>query len=308
MSGVFAAFTGHPFLAELALSDWLKKNGLSLGDFVRLEGEALEPATLSGHLQPSLFGGGGVIANIAGLRSTKDIFALLLNADVPVCIIDPLGAETRLKQYRERGEVVASPFPKKDFEIQKWLAAHVRAEGIGIDAAGVNYLVEAFGDDVGSILGELNKLSLFEGKKIPLENLQRLVGLDPKGDAFALLEAATAGNAPAALAQLRHLLGRDEGEAFRLLGAVAWQYNTLARLRGILSRHPKVSPQEAAGLLGLNPFVVKKNLPLARRLSEADLRRAFVAIAEADYALKDSHEPMHVFQLLTLKLSTSERR
>ncbi|MFC6617702.1 hypothetical protein [Deinococcus radiophilus] len=77
---MLAAFSGHPFLAELALRDWAEAQGINRAELTRLSGDEVTPETLEPLLAPSLFGGGGVIVDLSGVKPTKDLMNLLAGA------------------------------------------------------------------------------------------------------------------------------------------------------------------------------------------------------------------------------------
>ncbi|MFC6591315.1 hypothetical protein ACFP81_04320 [Deinococcus lacus] len=85
------AFTGNRFLAELALRDTLQARGIAQGNLPRLSGEEVTPQALEPLLSPGLFGGGGAIVDLEGLKVEKALLETLAAAgpDVTVAVLDP---------------------------------------------------------------------------------------------------------------------------------------------------------------------------------------------------------------------------
>jgi DNA polymerase III subunit delta len=81
----------------------------------------------------------------------------------------------------------------------------------------------------------------------------------------------------------------DREPPLRILAMVARQLRMIARMRQALAEGQP--PQEACRTAGAPPFKARELARAAKRFSEADLRAAFVAVADADRALKGSKRP-----------------
>lgn len=313
------AFTGHPFLAEETLHATLAARGLRASELPRFGGEEVTPTNLGPHLAPSLFGDGGVIVDLAGVRPDKALLDLLLSAPVTVAVLDEAPPATRLKAYEKGGEVIASPAPSKAGEVTAWVIARAKQRRLGLGRDAAAYLAEVFGSDLAGLAGELHKLELLAqpgptkpgqnqpgqhqpSQALSREDVQRLVGREPPGDSFAMLDAATAGRPKPALEQLRRLLASGE-DPFKLLGAVVWQYGLIARCVALLQEEGRVGEAAAAARLGAKPYSVRKALDVARRLDERRMRGHLLRIQGADLALKRGGEPGAVLERLLIELS-----
>ena len=295
------AFTGNRFLADETLRDTLSARGLNARDLPRFSGEDVNPQTLEPHLAPSLFGDGGVVVDLEGLKPDKALLELLASAPVTVAILDEAPPATRLKLYEKSGEVVASAAPSRPGDVTGWVVTRAKKMGLRLERDAAGYLAEVFGADLAGIAGELNKLELLGGA-LSRERVQSVVGREPPGDSFAMLGAATAGRPGEAVLQLRRLLASGE-DPFRLLGAVVWQYSLIARTVGLLQEEGRVSDAVAAQRLGIKPFPAKKALEVARRLSESRIRAHLGAVLDTDLALKRGLDPQVALERLLVKLS-----
>lgn len=104
-------------------------------------------------------------------------------------------------------------------------------------------------------------------------------------DIFHLVEAIVSQATPAAFKLLAEQ--RRQGEdAPRVLALVAWQMRVLLSLADELERRPNESSEVLAKVLKLHPFVVKKNMGLARRVPLAKLQERYKELLSIDWATK----------------------
>jgi DNA polymerase-3 subunit delta len=295
------AFTGNRLLAEEALRETLRERGLNPRDLPRFGGEDVDGPTLEPHLTPGLFGDGGMIVDLAGVKPDKALLELLLGAPVTVAVLDEAPPATRTKLYAARGEQVASAAPSRPAEVSGWVTQYARKHKVALDREAAAYLAEVFGADLTGIAGELTKLALLDGPHTR-EAVQRVVGREPPGDSFAMLGAATAGRPGEAVAQLRRLLASGE-DPFKLMGAVVWQYSLVARTVALLQQEGRMNEAAAAQRLGVKPYPAKKALEVARKLNEARIRTHLGRILDADLAMKRGLDPGVTLERLIVQLS-----
>lgn len=295
------AFTGNRFLADETLRDTLSARGLNPRDLPRLSGEDVTPDNLRPHLSPGLFGDGGVIVDLEGVKPDKALLELLGSAEVTVAVLDESPPATRVKQYEKAGQIVASPAPSKPGDVTGWVVQRAKKQKLPLERDAAAYLAEVFGADLTGIAGELVKLELLDGP-FTLEVVRKVVGREPPGDSFAMLGAATAGRAAEAVLQLRRLMLAGE-DPFKLMGAIVWQYSLVARMVALLQEEGRVNENTAAQRLGVKPYPAKKALDVARRLNEAKIRAHLGGILDADLAMKRGLDPAVTLERLIVQLS-----
>ncbi|EYB67908.1 DNA polymerase III subunit delta [Deinococcus phoenicis] len=295
------AFSGNRFLAEEALRDTLAARGLSVRDLPRLAGEEVTAGNVGPLLAPSLFGDGGLVVDLAGVKPDKALLELLASAPVTVAVLDETAPATRVKLYEARGEHHPSPAPQKTGDVAGWVAQRARKTGLKLDRDAALYLAEVFGPDLTGIAGELNKLALLD-PPLTAERVRQVVGREPPGDSFAMLGAATTGRPGEAVTQLRRLLASGE-DPFKLMGAVVWQYSLVARCVALTQEEGRVTEQVAAQRLGVKPYPAKKALEVARRLNEGKIRAHLARILDADLAMKRGLDPAVTLERLIVQLS-----
>ncbi|KEF35348.1 DNA polymerase III subunit delta [Deinococcus sp. RL] len=295
------AFSGNRFLAEEALRDTLAARGLPLRDLPRLAGEEVSADAVAPLLAPSLFGEGGVVVDLAGVKPDKALLELLASAPVTVAVLDESPPAGRVKLYESRGEHVSSPAPQKTGDVAGWAAGRAKKMGLKLDREAALYLAEVFGPDLTGIAGELNKLALLDPPHTA-DLVRRVVGREPPGDSFAMLGAATTGKPGEAVTQLRRLLAGGE-DPFKLMGAIVWQYSLVARCVALLQEEGRVTEALAAQRLGIKPYPAKKALEVARRLNEGKIRAHLARILDADLAMKRGLDPATTLERLLVQLS-----
>ncbi|MDV6375559.1 DNA polymerase III subunit delta [Deinococcus arenicola] len=295
------AFTGNRFLAEEALRETLIKRGLNPRDLPRLGGDDVTAQILGPHLSPGLFGDGGVIVDLDGVKPDKALLELLAGAAVTVAVLDETAPATRTKLYQARGEQIVSAAPSKPGEVTGWVVQYARKQKLALDRDAAGYLAEVFGSDLAGIASELTKLALLGGPHTR-EAVQRIVGRELPGDSFAMLGAATAGRPGEAVGQLRRLLASGE-DPFKLMGAVVWQYSLVARCVALLQEEGRITETAAAQRLGVKPYPAKKALDVARKLNEAKIRAHLARILDADLAMKRGLDAGVTLERLIVQLS-----
>ncbi|UQN06096.1 DNA polymerase III subunit delta [Deinococcus sp. QL22] len=293
-------FTGNRFLAEETMRDTLTARGLNPRELPRMGGDDVTAEALRPHLSPGLFGDGGVIVDLDGVKPDKALLELLASAEVTVAILDETPPATRLKAYSV-GEQIASAAPAKAGEVAGWVTLRAKKMGIKLDKDAALYLAEVFGADLAGIASELTKLTLIDGP-FAKDAVQRVVGREPPGDSFAMLGAATAGRPGEAVMQLRRLIASGE-DPFKLMGAVVWQYALVARCVALLQEEGRVTEAAAAQRLGVKPYPAKKALDVARRLNETKIRAHLGRILDADLAMKRGMDANVTMERLMVQLS-----
>lgn len=296
------AFSGHRFLIEDALRREVEKHGLNHRDITRLSPEEITLDAVLPHLQSSLFGPSGVILDFEGIKNPKEVIEVCGKSDAVVVIIDPAAPATRIKSYEKLGQHFPLPSPAKTGDIAGWTMARAKLHKLPLEKEAAFWLAEVFQTDLASIESELYKLTLIAEGKVGLDLVRRTVNLNPPGDSFQMLGAATAGNTREALSQLDRLMASGE-DPFKLLGAVVWQYSLVAKCVALRKEQPGIQENEAAQKLGAKPFPTKKALEVARKLNETKIRLHLERIMEADFAMKRGMDPSSTLERLMVQLS-----
>jgi DNA polymerase III delta subunit len=170
-----------------------------------------------------------------------------------------------------------------------------------LEPDGIKLLTEIFPDDPPAIAGELEKLSVLEGK-VDAQTVQRVVNHLPPTTVFAVLEAAARRKPLEAAEHLSRLMDAGE-DAFKLMGAIQGQYQLNARAFALRERDSLITHEEAGKILSVHPFRAQKALEAVRGLSESRLRSNLRAILDADRGMKSGLDPRLTLETLVLELS-----
>lgn len=309
-------FSGDPFLAHRAARDALREAGFAPSAVTEV-GEGLEPgevANLAG--QAGLFGPVAILLDFdaafvgqAGVKPRNDTLKALeaLDADAAhVVIVDSGASDARARRYRALGDVRHLPTPKYE-RLPAWVRDELTASNVRFTRGVPELLADLFGGDLPGIASEVRKLAVLD-EELDEARVRFLAHRPAARDAFALIEAAVAGRAADALAIARTLANAGEPPQ-RVLGALSWQFDLVARCVGIQARDGRPRPDAVARELKVKPFPAKKALAIAGRLDETSLRRVLQDLVEAEVAAKTGRDPHLALEQLTLRLAASfERR
>jgi DNA polymerase III delta subunit len=308
---VILSFSGDPYLAARAARSALRGQGLS-GDQVVELGEGMDAAIVSQQgSQGGLFGRVGLLLDLdaafsgkGGVKPRNDVIEALgaIPAETVVAVIDLTATAARQKRYRELGEHQHLPAPRFG-ALTQWVRAELQAAGLEFAADVPQVLADLFGEDLPGISGEIAKLQVL-GERLTPERVREVAGRLAARDAFDLIDAISRGDGALALSVCDTLLAQGEAAA-RVLGALSWQYDQVARCVALRESRGRVQESEVVRTLGVKPFVAKKALGLASRLDEEGLRRILGALLAADRAVKSGRNEAWTLESLALELSES---
>lgn len=189
-------------------------------------------------------------------------------------------------------------------ERSRWLAEHVRAGPVRLDAAAASLIEEHLGDELGRLAGILQTLAVAygEGATVGSEELQPFLGEAGAVPPWDLTDAIDAGATDRALAALHRLTGPGGRSAPEILAVLHRHFSNMLRLDGA----DVGSGEEAAALLGVrSAFVGKKAWSQGRLLGSERLAEAIVLLAAADLDVKGQTAlpPETVLDILVARLS-----
>lgn len=184
----------------------------------------------------------------------------------------------------------------------RWLAEAVRGRGKKIEPDAAEMLVEWIGNGLAALDGEIEKLSLYvaERETITMDDVSAVATATAGPAAFALTNAITAGDAPAALEALGGML-QVRGEEFRILGILAWHLR-----RATASQQKLRAGEPPSKALPRMPWPQQQAFrDMISRRGPSSLMRDFRAVLRADVAIKTGAEALATLQELVLGLCRS---
>jgi DNA polymerase-3 subunit delta len=187
-------------------------------------------------------------------------------------------------------------------ELAAWIEQRVAARGCRIEPEAVASLIEAVGNDLQTLAGEIDKLVSFvgAGQTIAAASLAAATGDVRETSAFELARLLTAGDVAGALRAWEKFASSGEYPGLAL-GAVVHQVRQLWRLK--LARRSGATLERIASELHLPPFTAQRLGAQAAGLEWARLRQWYEALFEADQLLKRSgRSPQSIFEGLILRM------
>jgi DNA polymerase-3 subunit delta len=180
------------------------------------------------------------------------------------------------------GEVRKVELARKDLE--PWLAARGKAEGVELAMPGARALVETLGTEPGQLVSALQQLaSVFPGRRVGAQEVARQFRGLGEQKTWDLCDRAFGKDLPGAVRSLRAI---EEGgdDPLMVLGGIAARLRDLLKVRSLPDRMP---PAQAAKEAGLRfEWQARRYQQQARNFSLAQLVTVHDRIGEADRALK----------------------
>lgn len=170
-------------------------------------------------------------------------------------------------------------------ELTAHLIEHARTQRKRLDPAVAARLIDRIGPDQGALEGEIEKLSLYVGDRpaITDADVSELVGLSREERVFAVMDAAAAGDLPAALARWRQVLATDPAAVYRAVGGIAF---VLRRWLAAHGMHAQRMPVRAIAPKVMMWGRERELETLLRRTTPGALQRALAALASLDAKAK----------------------
>lgn len=312
--GGLRVFAGDPFLARRQALAALAaaRRADPHAEVIRL-GEGLTPAAVVAALaQGGLFGSVVVFVDLdeaftgAGQTAARNAAIDAIAAAAPTApttiVVDATATAPRQRKWTELGSLTTVPTPRYG-ALKGFVAQALREAGVITRGDVAQALADLFADDLPGILGEIEKLALLEGPITP-ERARAVAHRPAARTAFDLVDAIAAGDAGAASTIARGLLDLGE-EPIRVMAALAWQIDLIARCTALLHGEPRVTAEEAARRLKASPFPTKKALAVARYVDEAMLTRLVARTVAADVAMKTGRDGSWALESVAFDLAST---
>ncbi|MDO8525346.1 MAG: DNA polymerase III subunit delta [Candidatus Omnitrophota bacterium] len=249
-----------------------------------------------------------VVRNFEKL-SAEDVERVLIYIKNPIkstCLVLDAGDESVLKQYPQISRYVIL----NRFAVLADSRFHARAKEILSSAPGgkdissdaSKALKELYGDDMGSVAQELQKLSSFAGDRARIEvrDVEELSGKNPDSSAFDLTDAIEALDLKGALSIISELMLSGK-KHYEIIGLLCWQMNRLFKGRILMDRGTPL-PQ-IAGLFKINPRYQDRFFRQLKAHSLAQIESNMEVLLETDLGIKSSkYDPDLALEFAVIKL------
>lgn len=308
------SFSGDPFLATRASRRALRARGFRPEDVTELaEGmNAVQVAQLAA--QSGLFGQVALLLDFdaafkgqGGVKPRNEVLKVLESVlgDTLIVVVDLSATPSRQKTYNALGTHEALPTPRFS-ALTHWVQQELTGAEVVFERNVPQTLADLFGEDLPGIASEIQKLAVLD-ETLSEARVREIVNRPASRDAFDLIEAVSQGDAGRALGIVRSLLAQGEAPP-RVLGALTWQYNLVARCVGLREGRAKTDAGLVTQTLKVKPFVAQKALTLAQTLNEARLLVLLRSLLDADVAMKTGKDEVWALEKLTLELSNMAPR
>lgn len=204
---------------------------------------------------------------LANLPETTDVLLVEPKLDKRSSYYKYLKSNTDLQEFTELDAA----------GLARWLVAAAKEQGSALSQADATFLVQRAGQNQQLLANELEKLLLADPEKITRQTIEQLTEATPQSTVFELLDAAFNGNTKKAL-QLYAEQRALRVEPQQIAAMLTWQLHVLALIKTAGQRSPEAIAAEAK----ISPYVIKKSLAIARKLTLAELKHLVSDLAEID--------------------------
>jgi DNA polymerase III subunit delta len=234
------------------------------------------------------------VRNAEAIKGEGDEVAGYLDDPAPDAALILMAAKTdkRRKPWKailDRAHAIPVE-PLRGAALKGRVRDEVRRRRLPLAPDAIDELVEAVGQDLRRLMGELDKLEAFAGGKkdaLSADDVSKVLGRALGQPIYKMSDALGDRNPAVVLAQLEKLL--DDGEpALVLLVALHRSLRQMRAARAMLDA--RVPPRVIAEKL-LNPkiaFKIDSLLASARKWTDADLQAGIAALDRADRLIKNS--------------------
>ena len=188
-----------------------------------------------------------------------------------------------LEAIEESGEIVDTRVGRKTAD---WIRDQVEFSGVQLDKAAIQALQDNVGEDMASVPAILETLrSVFgESELVKVEDVRPYLGTEGGIPPWELTDAISSGNATLAIQKLGRLRKAGGRHEMQILAVLHGHFTRVLRLAGLNLG----SAKEAAEILGDkgSSFRAGKSLQDARKLGNAQSRKAISLLADADLAIR----------------------
>ncbi|MCK5305901.1 MAG: DNA polymerase III subunit delta [Candidatus Omnitrophica bacterium] len=166
-----------------------------------------------------------------------------------------------------------------------WIVKLAASRKKRVEAAAVQLLKMRLGSDLRALDSALEKLSLYAGTRenITAKDIEATIGFDVSYSAFNFSDAVTR-KAPQEALRIIKSLVFNKGDAVKLIGMIAWQFERIIKAKRMLDEG--VSARDTAGRLNIHSFFIEKFMSQVKSFDGPSIKKSLTYIIEADLAMK----------------------
>jgi len=272
----------------------IHKSGLNLkyvdGEDFNFEDIKNESQTVSMFEEKKLIIFKNSLANLKNEDKALDFIKKLNNSKDIVVIYEEKEADQRLslvKFLKKEGK--AQEFePLEGQGLKKWVKNKIENQGIKIEPAAMETLINYVGNDLWWMTNEIEKLANFKrGKKIETTDVELLVKPRIEPEIFKTIDAIAFKNLWSGKKQALKLLHEhlEKGDhPLYLLSMINYQFRNLLIIKDLIEKNqPYYSILKTTKM---HPFVVKKTYEQANKFTFQELKKIYQKIFQVDLSIK----------------------
>jgi len=189
-----------------------------------------------------------------------------------------------LKTLKDLGGSIKEFSPPSGANLTAWIVRQTRAGGGDISPRAAETLAAFVGSDLRQLAQEVDKLLAYAGgRQIQEGDVHLLVADAREMKVWTLTDAVAAGQRDLAVQALHHMLN-DGAQPLMLMAMITRQFRMLVQVKDLVDA--RLSSDDIARQLRLNPFVARKAAETTRNFSFERLDAIYRHLLEADLAVK----------------------
>lgn len=208
-------------------------------------------------------------------------------SSVVIFVADELNGNRKVGKLLKERTVAVEFSPLSDEDLTKRAREQITDAGSEMDDRTLRHLIALIGPDVRRLTTEIEKLSTaaLPDKVIDADLVDSLVASTREISNFDLTDNLVAGNKVKALKILAKILD-DGAEPLALLGLMSYNYRRLLMVKDMMERG--IDRAEVARVVKLRYNDQESFLAAARQADLSQLKKAVIALADTDLAIKTS--------------------
>jgi len=168
-------------------------------------------------------------------------------------------------------------------DVGGWISARARLHEVTLDREAVATLASAVGSDTERLEQEIQKLGSYAGSAtVTASDVRSLVSGAIEADVFELTQAVVRKDARTAVGTLERLLA-DGNAVQQVLALLLWQFRVLLFASAMRTN---ADAERMGKAIRSSPYAIQRATAFARRVTRADVIRAYEAIYAADQVIK----------------------
>lgn len=170
-------------------------------------------------------------------------------------------------------------------DIVNWILVELKKSGKKIKKSTLELFLNGTGEDMNFISCELEKLIAYTGEReeITADDINQVCSVRIENKIFDMISDMAAGKRSSALKNYNDLILLKESP-MKMLVLMERQFRQLLHIKQMSIKGQ--GERLIADTLKLHPFVVKKNMPLARKYSESELTAMLERLAASEEDIK----------------------